>query len=560
MLPVFTKNTLAEKYSFFKIRIFLSNIFCLCRDKMVEEKMQYISGHLEENLARWEGKQWYHQRFDGVPYFMYFIGEAEITRHVERKKGGDFTVHFCFYDNGKADWYILMDDIKKVTSAVIKELKKDSHVGKKFIKKWKKDQDLFYKTCVKIGRTNISKLSGKDLIALHNNFAEIVLNKNSSSSLIDGFALGTDELIAGKIKEVFEKSDLVDKMRFTEVFSVLTAPIHLSFINEAEIELLKLALKADKLGYKELFLSKSPFEVKKELEQTKLGNMIKLHQKKYFWTRNNYVSDNVLLEEHFIEEIKNTLSLKIDLAREIKKVVSTPAESKKKKKQLLKKLKLSKDLLALIEISEDFTYWQDERKKGTFWTTHYFSLILAELAKRTNVDIENLKYMDCREVSNIFSNCPDVEELAARKKNSVFYWDKGGFEVVHSAKSDKVREAVLGKTDFSMVDDFRGLTASLGKAIGQVKLVRSVTEMGKINKGDILVAVMTRPDYVPAMKKAAAIVTDEGGITSHAAIVSRELGIPCIIGTKIATKVLKDNQLVEVNANHGWVKIIKTKS
>jgi pyruvate,water dikinase len=97
----------------------------------------------------------------------------------------------------------------------------------------------------------------------------------------------------------------------------------------------------------------------------------------------------------------------------------------------------------------------------------------------------------------------------------------------------------------------------MGKATGRVKILKSVKEINKIEKGDILVAVMTRPDYVPAMKKAAAIVTDEGGVTSHAAIVSRELGIPCIIGTKIATKILKDGMLVEVNANHSWVKIIK---
>jgi len=96
-----------------------------------------------------------------------------------------------------------------------------------------------------------------------------------------------------------------------------------------------------------------------------------------------------------------------------------------------------------------------------------------------------------------------------------------------------------------------------GKATGTVKIVKSVKEMGKVNAGDILVAVMTRPDYIPAMKKAAAIVTNEGGVTCHAAIVSRELGIPCIIGTKIATDVLKDGMQVEVNANHGWVKIIK---
>ena len=68
---------------------------------------------------------------------------------------------------------------------------------------------------------------------------------------------------------------------------------------------------------------------------------------------------------------------------------------------------------------------------------------------------------------------------------------------------------------------------------------------------------MTSPDYVPAMKRAAAIVTDEGGLLSHAAIISRELGKPCIVGTKVATKVLKDGYLIEVNANDGTIKILQ---
>jgi pyruvate,water dikinase len=116
---------------------------------------------------------------------------------------------------------------------------------------------------------------------------------------------------------------------------------------------------------------------------------------------------------------------------------------------------------------------------------------------------------------------------------------------------------ILGNKKLSDVDDFRGLTACMGKARGQVRIVHSAREVNKVEQGDILVAVMTRPDYVPAMKKAAAIITDEGGLTCHAAIISRELNIPCIIGTKIATKVLKDGMEVEVNANHSWVKIIK---
>ena len=66
-------------------------------------------------------------------------------------------------------------------------------------------------------------------------------------------------------------------------------------------------------------------------------------------------------------------------------------------------------------------------------------------------------------------------------------------------------------------------------------------------------ALPISPDFVPAMKKASAIVTDEGGITCHAAVISRELGIPCVIGTKIATKVLKDGDLIEIKANHGLI-------
>ena len=83
--------------------------------------------------------------------------------------------------------------------------------------------------------------------------------------------------------------------------------------------------------------------------------------------------------------------------------------------------------------------------------------------------------------------------------------------------------------------------------------------MQKFEQGDILVASMTRPELVPAMKKAAAVITDEGGITCHAAIVSRELGIPCIIGTKIATKVLNDGDLVEIKGTHGLIIVLEKK-
>lgn len=98
-----------------------------------------------------------------------------------------------------------------------------------------------------------------------------------------------------------------------------------------------------------------------------------------------------------------------------------------------------------------------------------------------------------------------------------------------------------------------GISASPGIGVGEVKILKSPKELEKVKKGDVLVAEMTDPDYVPAMKKAVAIITDKGGRTSHAAIVSRELGIPCVVGSEMATKILKEGEKVTVNGYKGLV-------
>ena len=114
-----------------------------------------------------------------------------------------------------------------------------------------------------------------------------------------------------------------------------------------------------------------------------------------------------------------------------------------------------------------------------------------------------------------------------------------------AAKEKKVelpKEAIL-----------KGLAASPGVGSGPVKIVKDIKEAGKVVKGDVLVAEMTAPDYVPIMNKAVAIVTDKGGSTSHAAIVSREMGTPCVVGTDDATKKLKDGDIVTVDGTNGVV-------
>ncbi len=99
----------------------------------------------------------------------------------------------------------------------------------------------------------------------------------------------------------------------------------------------------------------------------------------------------------------------------------------------------------------------------------------------------------------------------------------------------------------------RGLGAAPGEASGPVRVIGSLARAAELRPGDVLVTHMTAPDWVPLMRRAAAIVTDSGGMTCHAAIVSRELGIPCLVGTGTATQVLRDGELVTVDATHGAV-------
>lgn len=138
-------------------------------------------------------------------------------------------------------------------------------------------------------------------------------------------------------------------------------------------------------------------------------------------------------------------------------------------------------------------------------------------------------------------------------------YSKGKFYIVQSRPittlstqriAHSAQEEVKVKTTGVVL---KGQGASPGIAAGVVKIVESPKKLGKVKKGDILVAKMTSPDFVPAMKLAGAIVTDEGGVTSHAAIVSRELGIPCVVGTGEATKVLKDGLVVTVDGKSGTV-------
>ncbi|MEM4500493.1 MAG: PEP/pyruvate-binding domain-containing protein, partial [Candidatus Woesearchaeota archaeon] len=173
---------------------------------------------------------------------------------------------------------------------------------------------------------------------------------------------------------------------------------------------------------------------------------------------------------------------------------------------------------------------------------------LSILEKRINERIPSLSDSDvkkiakiCLKVEKIFINPQDIEWCIF--DNRIWLLQSRAITTNSMIVKESLKKKII----------LKGIGASPGIAQGKVKIVLNPGEVHKVKEGDILVTVMTNPLYLTAIQKAKAIITDIGGMICHAAIVARELGIPCVVGTKNATKVLKDNMEVVVNGTEGKV-------
>ena len=210
-----------------------------------------------------------------------------------------------------------------------------------------------------------------------------------------------------------------------------------------------------------------------------------------------------------------------------------------------------------FHLTKELAYIKDMRdvyrRQGIFNILPLFN----EIARRLNTTRQLIGYFSSEEISTCLKNNLALDSSVAkqRQKGFALYREKNKI-IVSTKTADINRLKQKLKQSKLIIEELMGTPASFGKISGQAKIIYNIKDIAKIKKGDIIIAVTTHPDFVPAMQKAAAIVTDEGGLTSHAAIVSRELNKPCIVGAKFATKILKDGDIVEVDANKGIVRKI----
>ncbi|MFH1316580.1 MAG: PEP-utilizing enzyme [Candidatus Woesearchaeota archaeon] len=179
-----------------------------------------------------------------------------------------------------------------------------------------------------------------------------------------------------------------------------------------------------------------------------------------------------------------------------------------------------------------FPYFEDVNRK---------KIISQELVSFLTPN-ELMKIIDEREI-------PNEKEIEKRKICSVYYVNNKLIVREKNIFSNQIK-----KIPFCSKKEVTGTIANKGFAQGKVRIINSIEDMKGFKVGEILISFNTNPSLMPVISKSGAIVTDEGGIMCHASIVSRELNIPCVVGTKSATKIFKDGDIVEVNADKGIVR------
>jgi phosphoenolpyruvate synthase/pyruvate phosphate dikinase len=346
---------------------------------------------------------------------------------------------------------------------------------------------------------------------------------------------------------------VADKQLSSEELSVLIEPLEYpTEVFEEEMELLKIASKIPKkLRNSNLSFSLLPKKIRK---------LISEHASVYGSIPFGYISGKVWDEEEFVSRIVKLFSKGVEPKGEIKKRTLNIKGRLIQRQKLIKQRKFSNKILVLSKMMRDFSYLQD-LKKTTQTRSHPFlqQVVKAEISRRLDLDLRLVDAMSCEEItSSLYSGLSSSlkEELIKRNDCSVGFISDGKYNWIYGDEAKRFVSQNKLMVGAETLLEIKGQSASRGVIRGAVRICPTSKDIAKVHHGDILVTSMTTPDFVPAMRLAGAIVTDEGGITAHAAIVSRELNKPCIIGTKIATKVLKDGDLVEVDADKGVVRII----
>ncbi len=361
------------------------------------------------------------------------------------------------------------------------------------------------------------------------------------------------------VKRRIDEKNLQASHDAKEVLAVLTTPIEKSFLKKEEEGFLEILSEIYfDLEARALFERETP-EVKRELARVEPSLLKKIwaHFEAYRWLEYNYEGPAWEID-YFIERWNAAARQRVDAASLLKSVREQRTAIAEKQARYIAELGIDAEHKELLELGREMVFLKGYRKDAAYYACYCAEGLLREIGARAGLTLRQTRYLFPEEVARALDGAFTPQEIDGRIKESVVVCEPSGLKkFFYGSETAEIMKLLPKEEKIAGVDELRGTCACPGRGRGTVKIINERGDVSKMRQGDVLVSPMTTPELVSAMRRASAIVTDTGGITCHAAILSRELGIPCVIGTNHATRVFKDGDVVDVDATRGIVKLIK---
>lgn len=512
------------------------------------------------------------EKIPKAPLFIFSLGDAEFVNPFFKEQGlippGD---DLAIYENVDFSFCYHLDSLRKCAKSIFDKLVKNPSWGLELDDVILENAKSFREYSSQLQKMSLSKLSDQELSkVIHDWFFKYFKDSWVSgwpAVLVDFEKNLFSNYLLNYLKQKLQQTGKTKKEQKTakdkypaslgDIFSALTTPLEETYAQQENISLLELLTEIKQNhNISKIFLQNA--ELKSTLSNLqKENNLFYLkfiaHCKKFSWLPYMYIGPS-WNENYFIESICGLLRQKVSSQEEINDLKKKKSKLRKDQEMYLRDLSIHDEHRILFEVARRFVYSKSYRKDAMYYSCSVLEGLLREIAKRTSLSLSQVYRIFPWEIEKALAGTIDENVLNQRLYTIQYSTDKG--RKIYFGKEARLffQTIAFVEQKIEKPSTVVGDCACVGKVRGKVKIINSIDDMKKMKEGDILVSYATSPDIMTAIKKSSAIVTDLGGIICHAAIVSRELHIPCVVGTKIATQVFKDDDIIEVDATHGIVR------
>lgn len=348
-----------------------------------------------------------------------------------------------------------------------------------------------------------------------------------------------------------------------EAFLALSvSPFH-DYVTAERRSLLKIAADADRIVGRDRRKALSLNEyVELIRKQPELLEKLEQHELSYSWMGTaDHLGSPYTIEQYatFIQDLGVD-----DIEAELARLAQHDKQRTELTRKFEERLSFSPREAKLVQSIQQYDYVNAFVKEVVLSNQQRAEYLLTRISRILEVDREILISLTFEEILLALQERGPLNASLRRKaKERSDDWAMliSGKDInIYSGEELKSFKAQFQEPDFSNLTQVQGTAANVGRVTATAKVINSVKEFGKLRRGDIVITSMTTPEYSAVMDRIAGIVTDEGGVTSHAGSIAREKGIPCLVGTRIATKVFVDGDEVELDAGAGVARKIVAKS